>query len=317
MRELSQLLKRMGIGRKYVFLLLLRSPFDAVRTWMLAGLMKSVFLCLETGHGGELLRICVCYGLICAMLFLYNGAVWSHYAVFAAKAEAWLQEALLATVLRLPLKRVERHFSGEWITRLNGDVQAAFTMMNAPMNLPHFVVASINTVLSTILLFRSSLVMFAATWIWFLPPLFLSHGIILKPISGWKEEAQNAMAENTSAIKPMITDAETIALYHASELMMDKCDETSKKLLKSNMKMHLRTAVNSGMTLTFGLGGYLFILFMGHTLISRGDMFFSDVVYCFQIRGSLMAGVLMINTCLNNIKMNSVCVKRIQKILEE
>ena len=67
MRDFCKLIKQMGILRKYIFLLLLRSPFDAARTWMLASLMKSIFHCLETGHAGWLPKICVVYGLICTM----------------------------------------------------------------------------------------------------------------------------------------------------------------------------------------------------------------------------------------------------------
>lgn len=311
------MLKRIGIRRKYIFLLLLRSPFDALRTWMLAGLMKSVFTCIETHHSGKLMAICAVYGLIYAMLFLYNGTIWSCYAAFSAKTEVRLQKEMLKKILSMPLKRVDRHFSGEWITKLNSDIQAAIAMMNAPLNIPHLVVAVINTVFSSFLLFRSSLFLSGVTWVFILPQLLINQKTVLKPISRLKEESQNAMADNTSSIKPLITDADTILLYGASELMMKKCDETSRRLMKINMKMHVRRAVSDVVMRLFGIGGYLIILLIGFGLINEGKMEFSDVVYCFQIRGSILAGMLMIVTCLNNMKMNSVCVKRINDTLEE
>ena len=49
--DFKRLIKRMGMGRRYVLLLLLRAPFDGARAWMLAALMKSVFRCLEAGGG--------------------------------------------------------------------------------------------------------------------------------------------------------------------------------------------------------------------------------------------------------------------------
>lgn len=317
MSELRKLLNRIGIRRKYIFLLFLRSPFDALRTWMLAGLMKSVFACIETHHSGKLMAVCVVYGLICAMLFLYNGTIWSYYAAFAAKTEIWLQKELLEKILRLPLKRVDRHFSGEWITKLNSDMQAAIAMLNAPLNIPHLVVAVINTVFSSFLLFRSSLFLSGVTWIFILPQLCINYKIVLKPISRLKEESQNAMADNTSSIKPLITDADAILLYGASELMMKQCNETSRRLIKINMKMHVRRAVSDVVMRLFGIGGYLIMMLIGFGFINEGKMMFSDVVYCFQIRGSILAGMLMIVTCLNNIKMNSVCIKRINDTLEE
>ena len=130
MSDLGELLKRMGIRCKYLFLLLLRAPFDAFRTWMLANLLRSVWGCVERQDSTSLLKICVGYGLLCAMLFLYNGIVWSSYAAFAAKAEAWLQEELLGKILSLPLKRIESRLGGEWITKWNSDIHGAFLMMN-------------------------------------------------------------------------------------------------------------------------------------------------------------------------------------------
>ena len=57
--DLCRLLKRLGIRRKYIMLLLLRSPFDALRTWMQAGLLKAVFYCIETEEAGRLPGLCI------------------------------------------------------------------------------------------------------------------------------------------------------------------------------------------------------------------------------------------------------------------
>lgn len=87
--------------------------------------------------------------------------------------------------------------------------------------------------------------------------------------------------------------------------------------MKINMKMHVRKATSDVFMRLFGIGGYLTILLIGFILINEEKMVFSDVVYCFQARGSVLAGMLMIVTCLNNIKVNSVCIKRINDTLEE
>ena len=87
--------------------------------------------------------------------------------------------------------------------------------------------------------------------------------------------------------------------------------------MKINLKMHVRRAISDvGMRL-FGMGGYLMILFTGYRFIFNGAMVFSDVVYCFQVRGSVLSGMFMLITCLNNLKANSVCIKRINDTLEE
>nr|WP_304710987.1 ABC transporter transmembrane domain-containing protein [uncultured Acetatifactor sp.] len=317
MGELRQLVRRMGVWRKYIFLLLLRSPFDAFRTLLSANLMKSIFGCLETDHSGALLKLCVLYGLLCAMLFAYNGMIWAKYAAFSAKVEIWLQKKMFEKILSLPLKRIDSRCSGEWITRLNSDIQAAFAMMNGSLNIPHLAVAVINTMLSCLLMWKSSLLFLGISWMFLIPQLIIHDKIVLKSIPGLKEESQKAMAESTSAIKPLLTDADTILLYDARELLMMNCAESSARLMKINMKMHVRKAVSDvGMRL-FGIGGYLMILFIGYGFIYNGTMTFSDAVYCFQVRGSILAGMFMLMTCLSNLKANAVCIKRINDTLEE
>lgn len=307
----------MGVWRKYIFLLLLRSPFDALRTWLSANLMKSVFLCLETRFSNALLKLCVIYGLLCAMLFVYNGIVWTRYAAFSAKVEIGLQKKMFDKILSSPLKRIDHHFSGEWITRLNSDIQAAFAMMNSPLNIPHLAVAIINILLSCLLMMRSSVLFLGITCIFAIPQLIMNDKIVLKAIPKLKAASQNAMAKNTSAIKPLLTEADTILLYDAKGLMRTHCAETSRRLMKINMKMHVRQAISDAGMRLFGIGGYLMILLTGYRLIYSGTMAFSDVVYCFQVRGSILSGIFMLITCLNNLKANSVCIKRINDTFEE
>lgn len=317
MNALRRLLKKMGAWRKYIFLLLLRSPFDALMTWLCANLMRSVFGCLETDHADALLKQCIVYGLLCALLFFYNVMVWTKYAVFASKTEIRLVKKMFDKVLSLPLKRINSHYSGEWITRLNSDIQAALTMMNGPMNLPHLAVAIINILLSCLLLLRSSILFLGITWLFAIPQLVINYVIVLTSIPRLKEASQNALANNTSAIQPLLTNAETIVLYDATELMMKNYAKSSKNLIKINLKLHVRRAIGDMSMQLFGIGGYLMILFVGFRLIEHGSMAFSDVVYCFQVRGSVLSGMFMLLICLNNLKINSVCVKRVNNTLEE
>lgn len=317
MSDFGKLIKRMGIRRKYLFLLLLRAPFDAFRTWMTANLLKSVFGFVEMQDSGSLLKLCVGYGLLCAMLFIYNGIVWSSYAAFSARAEVWLEKKLFGKILSLPLRRIESRGGGEWLTELNSDIHGAFTMMNGALNIPHLAVSVINTLLSSFLLFKSSPLLFGAAWMFLLPQLWINNKIVLGALPELKAKSQNAMAESTSSIKPLITEAETILLYDAGALMMKNCRESSRKLMEVNMKMHVRRAFSNMSMSLLGIGGYLTLLLTGYGLIEKGALAFSDVVYCFQVRGGILAGMLMFVTCLNNLKANSVCIKRIENTLEE
>lgn len=317
MREFCKLVKRMGIQRKYIFLLIARSPFDAIRAWMLANLMKAVFLCLETNDRGRLRAVCVTYGLVCAFLFFYNGTVWGFYAAFSARVEARLQKMMLQRMMGLPFKRVDGRFGAEWITRLNSDIQAVNIMMNGPLNIPHAVVSIINTVLSSFLMLGSSRLLFAVTWVFILPYLLINYRIVLRHLPGLKEEAQKAMAESTSVIKPLVAEAEAILLYDVGDLMMKKCEESSRRLLKLNQRIHMRHALSGAMLQVFGYGGFFVILIGGYGLILQRTGSLAEAMYCLQVRQSILAGMLMLFNSINNIKANLVCAKRVNDALGE
>lgn len=317
MNDLYNLIKRLGALRKYIFLLILRSPFDALRAWMMACLMKSTFRCIETGNLEKLLLECIIYGLICGGLFFYNGTIWSIYVAFAAEVEVKLQKMMLYKMMNTSLEKIEGCFSSQWITRLNSDVHGAFVLLNGSFNIPHAVVSAINLTLSSVLLCRSSVWLFLVTWGFILPHLLLNRKVVLKRLPGLKEDSQNALSECTSAIIPLITEIDTILIYDAGNLMMNICENSSRKLMKINVNMHMRNAFSSAVLQVLGLGGYLVIMLLGFKSIYKGTMSFADITFLFQLRGSLMAAVLMLIMCVNNMKANSVCVKRINNTFNE
>lgn len=59
--------------------------------------------------------------------------------------------------------------------------------------------------------------------------------------------------------------------------------------MKLHNRMHVKKAVSDASMRLFGIGGYLMSLFTGYRLICNGTMTFADVVYCFQVRGSMQA----------------------------
>ncbi len=317
MNDMFALLKRIRTLRKYLFLLLLRAPFDTVRAWMLANLMRSTFRLIEEGNAAGLLTECVLYGLLCAGLFFYNGMVWSCYAAFAAKIEVVLQRMMFARFLCFSFEETEGRAGGEWITRLNSDIHAAFLMLNGPLNMPHLAVSVLNVAVSSLLLGNASVPVFLITWLFLLPYPVLNKKIVTQRLPDLKQKAQNALAKNTSAISPMITEADTIVIYDAGKLLMRECELSSRKLLRINMEMHVRKAVSAGLLQILGLGGYLVLLFTGTVMITDGEMTFAGLTYSFQLRGSVIGAVLMLVTCVNNIKTNAVCARRVNDTLNE
>ena len=118
-------------------------------------------------------------------------------------------------------------------------------------------------------------------------------------------------------IKSLVTEAELILLYDAEELMMEKYQESSRRLMRLNLSMHLRNALSRASLRLFGCGGFFVMLAVGYTLVLRGRMPLAEVMYCLQVRQSILAGMFMLFSSMNNIKANSVCAERVNDALEE
>lgn len=316
MKELYKMTVKMGIVRQYIFLLILRAPFDAVRTWVTASMLQSVFGCLQRNEKESLPLLCGGYGLLFALLFLYNGAIWSIYAAFAAKTQAKVHKEMIGKLKKQPYRRLESRLGGEWLTRFNDDIEGAFMMMNGPLRVPHAVVAAVNTMVSVWLMIRSSLLLSAVVCLCILPHLWLNDRLALKRIPELKEASQKAVAQCTSDICPLIAQADTILLYDAGELLSGRCEESSLALMKANMRLHKKNAVEQMLKLLFGIGGYFLVLLTGCGLVGSGIMSFPELIYCFQVRGSVLGSVFMFVSCMGNIRAGSVCMKRVNDMLE-
>lgn len=82
--------------------------------------------------------------------------------------------------------------------------------------------------------------------------------------------------------------------------------EESRRLMRANLKLQIRRWLGDMLFRLFGIGGYLALLFTGAAMMADGKMTFSDLVYCFQVRASILAGGLMLINCVSNIKINSI-----------
>lgn len=92
LRELKTLLIFTGSGVEFLFLLLLRCPFDAAMTVVNATFLQHAFNAVTQNDSTQLTSLCLIFGLASLCLFLYNGTVWSIYAPFVTRMENALLE---------------------------------------------------------------------------------------------------------------------------------------------------------------------------------------------------------------------------------
>jgi ABC-type bacteriocin/lantibiotic exporter with double-glycine peptidase domain len=311
MRDFIAMFRVTGGFRRFIILLLLRCPFEALRTCVIAAFLRFAFRSVTGENVNELYMTCAIFALGCMFLFLYNGTVWRAYSTFATKWAGRLRRILFRHISGLSLQQIEAKSSGEWITRLNSDAQAATAIQNQSLHLPHAAVSVINTCLSSILLIMVNPSFFGVTVLFVVPNMLISQFIIARPMTSLALDVQEATAENTTDLNTIVTCADTAAIYDAQVFLLKRFEESSLKLRKASMKMRRQAALGSGMLPLVGMGGYLVMLLIGGKMIAAGKIDFGTLTAAFQYRGGILVGSMMFVNSLINIKATMAGVKRI------
>lgn len=310
MRDFFSLLRLSDRVRYFIILTVLRIPFDTVRTVLIAVFTQLAFDAVNRGDSGGLYSACFFYSLGNLLLFLYNGTIWSLYAVQYTKWIAAVRRRLFAHISSLSLQQLEAKKAGEWITNLNADVRSATMILGHPAHLHHAGAMLLSILISSGVLIAMNPGMYLLILLFTVPNLLFSQ-VITKPMTGLAAKVKKAVGENTADMGAMITCADTAILYGAQKLLLTRFEQSSKRIRAANMKMRLRRAVLDGLLPLLGLSGYLTLLVIGGMRIAEGQMTFGELTAIFQYRGGVMACAMILVTCMVNIRITLASIKRV------
>lgn len=313
--EVKKMLRVLGSFRKYVFLLLLRAPFDSLHTALHAAFLMNAFGAVEAGDSSRLISTCLLFGAGSCMLFLYNGSVWRLFGTAYVKLGGRLRRVLLQAVIRQPLSVIEEKTYGDVLTRMNQDANMALQFLGGPLNLPHFVVALVNVIVSSVILCGLDVRMLFLVWLFVLPHILINNRVIHKPVTRYQREVQEAAGAASAMLGAMIQSADTAILYDAQEYLLQEYENRSRSIMKAGMKIVKRSTMGSALIPLFGLGGYLALMMLGVNRIAEGTFHFGDLTAVFQYRGGIFTGAMMLMTSVANMKRNVSGVGRVNELI--
>ncbi|MDR0287511.1 MAG: ABC transporter ATP-binding protein/permease [Clostridiales bacterium] len=311
---MKKILKVTDCTVRFILLLLLRSPFDALWTVINAVFLQNVFNAVTQNNTSGLISACLFFGIENVCLFLYNGTVWSTNATFAVRMEGRLRLKLFQKISSLPCKKVEESPSGDLLTRLNMDVQMPFSY--GP-HFPHAICAVANIVVSSIILLHMNLAIFIWVILFVIPYILTGWFLVAHAMPKLNKKCLEATAKNTGELTALLTCAGVSAIYDGQEYLMGRFERSSLELLRANMKMRIRNALSSAITPLFGLGGYLALLAIAGGWIGAGLLTFGDLSAVFQYRGGILAGSLMLINCAVSIQASMAGIRRINETMSE
>jgi len=313
-RDYSKILKITGGGWKYVFLIFLRSPVNILFTWTQASFLQRAFDAVGQTDGAGLNNACLFFGIATLCVFIYNGTIWSFFAPFCVRMERELRIKLFEKITSFSYEKVESLPHGEWLTRINTDVQMPFSQ---PEHFPGAVCAIVNICASAAVLWSINPAVFGWVLLFVVPHIVISQSFIARAMPRLNKAALESTAKNTGELVSFITCADVAALYESHEYLMKKFEQSSLGLLKAKMKIVKRNSLGAAILPLFGLSGYLVLLIVSGGWIADGNLTFGDLTAAFQYRGGVLLGSLALINCLISIQAGLAGVRRINETMSE
>ncbi|MBO4309595.1 MAG: ABC transporter ATP-binding protein [Lachnospiraceae bacterium] len=312
-----KILKELGLGRFFAFILILRLPFDFLNSVLAANMLEKFLRLAEGGNPDNLWRTFALFLLLTVLLFGYNASIW---ATVSIKADMLLQKRIRERLLKNMLKRngfeMEKYSAGDWITRLNNDADRLNDYLTTPINFMHVSIAGLNILLSSIILIVINPSLYLAAILVMVPFFILSSVIIIRKIPHYRKNAQDAFATYTNYLEPLVTANEAINIFDGEDLVLRKIDEASNLILRENMKAHRLSALSSFFNIISGNLGYLLLLLLGNSMIGMKVRDFAELSKITQYRAEMMKSVGIVNAGVNGMKTNISGAVRIEEILQ-
>ncbi|MCR4993423.1 MAG: hypothetical protein K6A45_10300 [Lachnospiraceae bacterium] len=315
-RKVRIILKETGMTKDFILVMILRAPFDFINALLSANMLETFIRLAERKEEGELLPTFGMFLLFTVIMFGYNMFVW---AVVTMKINIRFIKKLRMRVYKSLLSRtgqeMEELSAGDWISRLNSDIDKTDLYLVGPLNFMHLLIASVNMTLSAAVLFMLNRTMLAASLLVTLPFFFLSNVVAIRKVPVFKKNSREHYAKYTNWMEPVVNASESIRIFDGEELVMAKAEEESLKIMKNNMKAHKRTALATGINTFSGMTGYLLLLFLGNSMIGSELDDFARMMKITQYRGEMMKSVMMINNCVGRMKGNLPAAERVEEVL--
>lgn len=314
MLDYFKVLKITGGGWTYALLVLLRSPVDALFTWTQASFLQRVFNAVGHADQAGLRDACLFFGIATLCAFLYNGTVRMFFAPFCVRMEGKLRVKLYNRISSFSYEKIESLPHGEWLTRINTDVQMPFSQ---PVHFPHAACSIVNITVSAIVLWSINPAVFGWVILFVVPHMIVSQLLVARAMPGLNKKALEATAKNTGELTALITCADIAALYDGQNYLMKRFERSSLNLLRAKMKIVKRNSLSSALLPLFGLSGYLVLLVISGGWIANGSVSFGDLTAAFQYRGGVLVGSLTFINCLISIQASMAGIRRLNETMSE
>jgi len=312
-----RILKETRMTREFVFVMILRAPFDFLNAVLASNMLESFLRLIEKGEEDRLMSEFGIFLLFTILLFGYNMFVWACISMkMNIKFIKRLTYKVYKSLLARTSQEMEQLSAGDWINRLNSDIDKTDLYLIGPLNFMHLLIASVNLCLSSLVLLFLNRTMLLVSLLIMLPFFFLSSVVVIKKVPVFKKKSREHYARFTNWMEPTVKASEVIKVFDGEKLLEKKAEEESLCILRNNMRAHKRTSLATTINSFSGMTGYLLLLFMGNSMMGSELEDFARMMKITQYRGEMMKSIMMINNCVGRMKTNLPGVDRVEEVLK-
>lgn len=309
------MLKDSGQKRIFFVMILLRLPFDTLRAMLAANMLEKFLRVADTGTYEDLFRCFTGFLILSILLFAYNMTVWMTISVrTSVNFHNGVKRNVFKALLNLSAEEMAQESVGDRISRLNNDTDTAINYLNAPVNYMHMVIALCNVICSSLFMLFLNPELYILTVLIAGISFTINTGAVTRGITEILSKSRDKFAGLTGMLSLMLAGKEAVEIYDAREFLISKTEESSRNIMKQNMKAWQKTAVSSMvMTLSGGLG-YLVLLIAGDRMMGKRIEDFAKLTKITQYRANMIMSVGLVNDCIVNMRGNLVGVKKVTEI---
>ena len=224
---------------------------------------------------------------------------------------------MLTHILSSEYADIQCFSSGEWINRMNNDVDRLHAYMMGPVTFMHLFIALENLILSSVILAFLNLPLLVVSIVITVPFMLLSCIVVVRKIPQFKKHAQEKFGEYTNWAEPILRAHQAISVFDAKDLVIRKVEDTSLSMLKENMKAHRAMARSTFLNTLSGGSGYVLLLVLGGTMMGEAIDSLATLMKITQYRAGVMQSVFVINRSANNMKNNRAGAERALEALDK
>lgn len=314
--KVRNIVKELGLQKDLALVMILRAPFDFLSAVLNANMLESFIRLVERKSEESLTVTFWGFFIFVMLLFGYNLTIW---ATISIKTDMMfhkrVRRKLMDSMLSLTEQEMEKLSYGDWITRLNMDVDKTADYITCPLNFMHALIASVNLILSSVVLIFINFKLFTVAVLFMIPFFVLSSVVIIRKIPFYRRKSQELQAGYTNWMQPIVEAGDTIRIFDGEEIVMRKIEEESRAIFRQNVKAHKLTAWSSMITIFYGNLGYILLLLLGNSMIGIDVKDFAELTKITQYRGQMMMSVMCLSSCMNNMKTNLSGAERVDEII--